>query len=97
MNRDVMALTQAYDSDLFESAGRYTLTFTPKASDRQAPFTAIRLQMEVFRMRQMTQVEKNGDRVIMTISAFEPNAVVSEAQLALQVPPETQVVNPLRP
>jgi outer membrane lipoprotein-sorting protein len=97
MGRDMMALTQAYDSALFESAGRYTLTLTPKASDSQALFSAIRLQIEAFHIRRMTQVEKNGDRVVMTISAFEPNAVISEAQLALQVPPETQVVNPLRP
>lgn len=97
MSRDLMALTQTYDLDLFESEGRYTLKLTPKASDSQAPLTAIWLQMEAFRIREMTQVEKNGDRVVMTIAAFEPNAVISEAQLALRVPPETKVVHPLRP
>jgi outer membrane lipoprotein-sorting protein len=97
MSRDLMALTQAYNSDLFETAGRYTLKLTPKSSDDQAPFKAIWLQIEALHIREMTQAEKTGDRVVMTLSTFEPNAMISESQLALRVPPDTKVVHPLRP
>lgn len=93
---DPVALTQAYDSELFESAGHYTLKLTPKPSDTNASFAAIWLRLEAFHLRELTQVEKNGDRIVMKISAFNPNAAIAEAQLALHLPAGTKVVYPLQ-
>jgi outer membrane lipoprotein-sorting protein len=93
---DLVALTQAYDSELFESAGHYTLKLTPKPSDPNASFAAIWLRLEAFHIRELTQVEKNGDRVVMKISAFNPNIAISDAQLALHLPAGTKVVYPLQ-
>lgn len=96
ISHDLVALTQAYDSELFELAGHYRLKLTPKPSEVNASFAAIWLRLEAFQMRQLIQVEKNGDRVVMTISVFNPNAAISDAQLALRPAAGTKVVYPLR-
>jgi outer membrane lipoprotein-sorting protein len=87
-------LHKEYDVELFHASGLYTLRLVPK--DPKAPLQEMRLVLQEFQPQELTQVEKNGTRVTMHISAFTVNPEVSEAQLELHIPPGTKVTTPLK-
>jgi outer membrane lipoprotein-sorting protein len=91
---DPAALTRDYESELFLAGELYTLLLIPK--DPNSPLAEIRLTLKDFQPQEFVQVEKNGNRVTMKISAFTLNPEMSEAQLELHIPVGTKVMYPLK-
>jgi outer membrane lipoprotein-sorting protein len=91
---DPAALAKEYETEVFMASERYTLRLVPKAPD--SPLTEILLTLKDFQPQEFVQVEKNGNRLSMHITAFTPNPEISEAQLELRIPEGTKVIYPLR-
>lgn len=93
LTREPAALLRDYDSTLVVEAGRHLLTLVPQ--DAASPLAELRLTLEDFRLRKFEQLETNGNRLVMHITAFEPNLAIGDAQLDLHVPEGTTVTRPL--
>lgn len=91
---DAETLAKEYDVEVTMTAGRHALRLVPRQPG--AALQEMRLVLKDFQPEEMVHMEKNGTRVIMRIAAFHWNAEITEAQLALSVPPETKVTYPLR-
>jgi len=89
------ALARDYEVGLFlDATGLHTLRLVPR--DARGPVQETHLVLRDFQPQAFVQVEKNGTRVRLQITAFTINPEVSEAQLALHVPAGTKVVQPLK-
>lgn len=73
---------------------RYQLTLTPKTPG--ASLRTMRLHFEGHEVREVEQVDKNGDRVRMIIEAFVRSAEIDPADLEIRVAPGTVEVWPTR-
>ncbi len=98
MKRDFhLSLQEASPRDAGPSdAGkpRYQLTLTPKTPG--APLRTMRLHFEGHEVREVEQVDKNGDRVRMIIETFVRPAEIDPADLEIRVAPGTVEVWPTR-
>ncbi len=94
LDRDPTKLEKEYKVELFVASGYHTLRLTPKASD--SLLTELSLVLKDFQVQELRRVEKNGNRVMMKISAFTRNPKIRDTQLDLRVPVGTKVTYPLR-
>ena len=88
------ALVRDYEMDLFQAAGLHTLRLIPKHAN--VPLQEMRLLLRDFQPQELVQIEKNGTRILMHITAFTMNPEISETQLELHVPAGTKVTRPLQ-
>ncbi|MGE3539704.1 MAG: outer membrane lipoprotein carrier protein LolA [Candidatus Tectimicrobiota bacterium] len=84
-----------YEVELFQdTTGMHTLRLVPR--NVSLPVQEMRLLLRDFQPQTFVQVEKNGTRVSLHITAFTVNPEVSEEQLTLRVPAGTKVLRPLQ-
>jgi outer membrane lipoprotein-sorting protein len=91
---DPETLAREYDVEVTVMSGRHTLRIVPRQAT--AALQEMQLVLKDFQPEEVLNVEKNGTRVIMRITAFHPNVEIAEAQLTLSVPPQTHMTYPLR-
>ncbi len=94
MWREPDTLVKAYEIEIFMASELYTLQLTPKKPT--SPVREIRLTLKDFQPQTFRQIEKNGNRLEMRISAFTPNPKISQTQLKLHIPEGTKVIYPLK-
>jgi len=87
------ALTREYTVDLFEAAGLHTLRLVPR--EAHLPLQEMRLILQDFQPQEVVQIDKNGTRLRLAITAFTINPDLRETQLELHIPPGTRVTRPL--
>jgi outer membrane lipoprotein-sorting protein len=87
-------LAQDYDIALFATTATHTLRLRPKAST--SPVQELCIVLKDFVPQAFQRLEKNGTRVLMSITTFTLNPPVQDAVLRLDIPPGTTVTYPLR-
>lgn len=94
MQGDAATLERDYDTTVVRQGERYTVRLIPR--DAQAPWRELRMTLQDFLPQELWQIDRSGSRVHMHITVFTINPEISEAQLALEVPPDTRITYPLR-